>query len=295
MAGKRGRRSNSNGARGTQQQQQQQNGRVGLVAVGNESDMGGPLRIFTTTSEDEQLSKQQSKNKLRRRRKRGDARGAMNEDFGDNFNSELFLDPELFRRTSKPRRGFSVANGHLLSDDNVGILLRQAELRVKAKRKVATGPGSVKNRASRKELLEAINAERDIANKTSRKRSRGKNVVPGRSNGPRSGSSQAQIPQNRLVLSTSTRAEDQLLAISNLTIGIDRENLKEVLQKVGKCKIASIKLRDLPTGSATAHVMMARPSVPELERLQVMFNGAQVDGRVIQVNITSKQQLGRGR
>ena len=92
---------------------------------------------------------------------------------------------------------------------------------------------------------------------------------------------------NNLIFSTHTDASDKMLAIYNLTLGVNSENLKRVLSKIGGVEIKSVKVRDLPSGSSTATVTLTRPTTEELERVRKLFHNAIVDGRTIQVSVVS--------
>ncbi|CCD23477.1 uncharacterized protein NDAI_0B04430 [Naumovozyma dairenensis CBS 421] len=92
---------------------------------------------------------------------------------------------------------------------------------------------------------------------------------------------------NNLVISTNTNAADRVLVLYNLTLGVNAGNLKAVLQRLSNVKIAHVRVKDLPSGSATANVWLLHPTMEELERVRKIFHGALVDGRTIQVLIAS--------
>lgn len=94
---------------------------------------------------------------------------------------------------------------------------------------------------------------------------------------------------SQLVISTNSDASDKLLMLFNLTLGVNHENLKNVLQNLSQVPIAHVKVRDLPSGSATAKVRLAYPTTQSLEKVRKLFHGALVDGRRIQVVIASDE------
>lgn len=94
--------------------------------------------------------------------------------------------------------------------------------------------------------------------------------------------------RNKLVISTSTKPDNgNLLTIYNLTLGLDQEKLKDILESYGNTEIDKVVVRDLPTGSAMATVHLKEPSTEELIRVRDFFHGATVDGRTIQVMISA--------
>lgn len=91
------------------------------------------------------------------------------------------------------------------------------------------------------------------------------------------------------MISTNSDASDKLLMLFNLTLGVNQENLKNVLENISQVQIAQIRVRDLPSGSATAKVRLAYPTTQSLEKVRKLFHGALVDGRRIQVVIASDE------
>ncbi|QLQ79643.1 hypothetical protein HG537_0C02900 [Torulaspora globosa] len=150
--------------------------------------------------------------------------------------------------TRNKKEGLSVVNGRLVTTNDVGVLLRQASRTVEA-RKTSSGRrrGSIKNRTKPGPVIT-----------TSEK--------------------------NKLVISTNTDATDKLLLFNNLELGVNQESLKSVLEELSNTSIARVRVRDLPSGSATANVWLARPTAEELERVRKFFDGALVDGRTIKVS-----------
>lgn len=104
---------------------------------------------------------------------------------------------------------------------------------------------------------------------------------------PTEGYAGSMLNKNRLVLSTmGDRASAKILSIYNLTLGVDQDKLKQILEEYGKTQLSRVVVRDLPTGSAMASVYLANPVENEYTRLQEFFNGATVDGRTIKVLIS---------
>lgn len=190
--------------------------------------------------------------------------------------------PNERQRTKKaePKEGFTVVNGKLVSANDVGVLLRQATSVVEA-RKSLQNKGKNRNATTRfnntpaRELgNDRVNANRGRTSKTTRNN----NAIrtPQRKN------------NNRLVISTNKDAPENLLLFNNLALGVNQESLKSVLQKLSSAHIARVRVKDLPSGSATANVWLARPSSEELERVRKIFDGALVDGRTIRVQTVSQ-------
>lgn len=150
------------------------------------------------------------------------------------------------------KEGFKVVNGRLVGANDVGVLLREAS-------------STVENR-KRRNLNTKANS-RDPPNKSKGKK-KGK----------------------RLVISTNSEATNKLLVLQNLALGVNQESLKIILQKLSHTRISKVRVKDLPSGSATASVWLAHPTLQELERVRRLFDGALVDGRVIQVVTMSDTQ-----
>ncbi|GAV55612.1 hypothetical protein ZYGR_0AV02440 [Zygosaccharomyces rouxii] len=157
----------------------------------------------------------------------------------------------------KPERpptqeGFKTVNGRLVSANDVGVLLREASSKLEAKKR--------------------------------RKSPKGKP----HKNGPAPPESKAKPSKsNPLVIHTNSDASDKLLVFYNLALGVNQDSLKTVLQKLSHARIAKVRVRDLPSGSATANVWLVRPTIEELERVRKLFDGALVDGRTIRVTTVS--------
>ncbi|CDF91968.1 uncharacterized protein ZBAI_02937 [Zygosaccharomyces bailii ISA1307] len=151
------------------------------------------------------------------------------------------------------KEGFKVVNGRLVGANDVGALLREAS-------------STVENRKRRNR--NAIGNSRDPSPNKSKDKKKGK----------------------RLVISTHSEATNKLLVLQNLALGVNQESLKIILQKLSHARISKVRVKDLPSGSATASVWLAHPTVQELERVRRLFDGALVDGRIIQVVTMSDTQ-----
>lgn len=165
------------------------------------------------------------------------------------------------RKKSNKKEGLTVVNGRLVRSNDVGVLLRQATTTVEA-RKASNGRRKVV-KVSQKSL-------------TTRKRVKPAAVAATtRRNGNQ---------HNKLIISTNNEVTDKLLLFNNLELGVNQDSLKSVLEDLSNANIARIRVRDLPSGSATANVWLARPTADELERVRKFFDGALVDGRTIKVS-----------
>lgn len=158
---------------------------------------------------------------------------------------------------SKPNRpptneGFRSVNGRLVSANDVGVLLRETSSKLDAKKRRKLPKG------------------KPHKNVPAASRSKGK---PARG--------------NQLVIHMNSDASDKLLVFYNLALGVNQDSLKTVLQKLSHARIAKVRVRDLPSGSATANVWLVRPTIEELERVKKVFDGALVDGRTIRVTTVS--------
>ncbi|QLL32768.1 hypothetical protein HG536_0D02900 [Torulaspora globosa] len=163
------------------------------------------------------------------------------------------------RKRSNKKQGLSVVNGRLVSSNDVGVLLREASRTVEARKT----PGG-RRRAVK------------VTQGSTRKRAKpGPVITTTERNGNR---------HNKLVISTSSDVTDKLLLFNNLELGVNQESLKSVLEELSNTSIARVRVRDLPSGSATANVWLARPTAEELERVRKFFDGALVDGRTIKVS-----------
>lgn len=185
------------------------------------------------------------------------------------------------RIAKKPetKRGFTVVNGKLVSADDVGVLLRQATSRVESRKlsqvKNSRGPrnNSPKNGLKQKD---------DLSNRNSKPQKGEKNKI-------RKWSTLKE--ERQLVISTNSDVSDRVLLFKNLALGVNQESLKAVLQQLSSARISRVRVKDLPSGSATANVWLSNPNIQELERVRKLFDGALVDGRTIQVaTVTESSQ-----
>ncbi|GAV50821.1 hypothetical protein ZYGR_0Z02440 [Zygosaccharomyces rouxii] len=154
-----------------------------------------------------------------------------------------------------PKEGFKTVNGRLVSANDVGVLLREASSKLEAKKKRKSPKGK--------------------PHKTG--------PAPSRPKGKTS-------KGNPLVIHTNSDASDKLLVFYNLALGVNQDSLKTVLQKLSHTRIAKVRVRDLPSGSATANVWLVKRTTEELERVRKLFDGALVDGRTIRVTTVSDTQ-----
>ncbi|CCF58660.1 hypothetical protein KAFR_0F00630 [Kazachstania africana CBS 2517] len=177
---------------------------------------------------------------------------------------------------STGKEGFKVVKGKLVSENDVGALLREAAKTVQ-KRK------NKRNASISRSSPPAFSFERSNALKNSTKIAKGNNNFSAFFN-----------KKNHLVINTNIDAKNHFLVIYNLAVGVDKQSLKTILQNLARVKIKNIMVRDLPTGSATANVYLQNSTMRELERVKQLFYGASVDGRTIQVNVTtsSEQEFG---
>lgn len=151
------------------------------------------------------------------------------------------------------REGFKVVNGRLVGENDVGALLREASSAVENRKR--------HNHNVHKKPLSPPNSSKGKGKK-----------------------------RNRLVISTNGDAANKILVLQNLALGVNQESLKIILQKLSKTRIAKVRVKDLPSGSATASVWIAQPTLQELERVRRLFDGALVDGRTIRVVMVSDTQ-----
>lgn len=200
--------------------------------------------------------------------------------------------------------GYRVVNGKLLSENDIGVLLRQAgttaEQRERARllaaaKKLRAAGSRGGSRGGRQSIPKGAVAATASLQSSARARARARAKAKARARARTSAMKQSMHhpnvtlePQpNNLIFSTHTDASDKMLAIYNLTLGVNSENLKRVLSKIGGVEIKSVKVRDLPSGSSTATVTLTRPTTEELERVRKLFHNAIVDGRTIQVSVVS--------
>lgn len=95
-----------------------------------------------------------------------------------------------------------------------------------------------------------------------------------------------QNQQSKLVISLKDSAK--CLKIRNLPVGTNHSDLKRVLQQMGNCRVNSLKVFDLPSGSSYAEVFA---SMADLKTLHKKFNHAEVDGRRILTEIDTQPEL----
>lgn len=203
------------------------------------------------------------------------------------------------------KEGFSVVNGKLVSSNDIGVLLREAQGAIDKRNNVSqrnrrkgiksnrpqkginTSPAwghnhrrsdwqpPKNNRGQKANGMSNVNNSRDFttSNVKLQRQQFGEEMQGG----------------SQLVISTNSDASNKLLMLFNLTLGVDQENLKNVLENISQVQIAQIRVRDLPSGSATAKVRLTYPTTQSLEKVRKLFHGALVDGRRIQVVIASDE------
>lgn len=244
-------------------------------------------------------------------------------------------------------KGFKVLNGRLLSADDVGVLMREAAVKLEKDRSGVRSGKSVPKQAAQKNNLASrmglkptrepakppktepgIKTAFDVNNVTvprplkpleaaqtnnSKKNKRkpkkkpakaGNSMQPATSNPapwhpmkaiyttphswgavPRNGPG-FYFQQDRLVLSTNSDASGKFLLLSNMALGVNRNNLRKILEDVSGLSVREVKVKDLPSGFATASVWLNNPSTEDFENLRSLLQGATVDGRVIQASVT---------
>lgn len=161
----------------------------------------------------------------------------------------------LQTKRPSPREGFKTVDGKLVSANDVGVLLRETSSKIESQKTFKSSKRKPYN------------------NKPGFAKPKGR---------PSGG--------NRLVVHTNSDASDKLLVFYNLAVGVNQDSLKTVLQKLSHARIGKVRVRDLPSGSASANVWLVNPTVEELERVKKLFDGALVDGRTIRVTIASDTQ-----
>lgn len=196
------------------------------------------------------------------------------------------------------KEGFSVVNGKLVSSNDVGVLLREAQGAIDKRTNVSqrNRKKGIKNNRPHKDINSSPgwgNAHRGTDWQS--EKANGMN----RANNSRNFTTNIKLQRqhfgeeiqggSQLVISTNSDASDKLLMLFNLTLGVNQENLKNVLENISQVQIAQIRVRDLPSGSATAKVRLAYPTTQSLEKVRKLFHGALVDGRRIQVVIASDE------
>lgn len=184
-------------------------------------------------------------------------------------------------RIKRAKRGYKVINGQLLSVNDVGVLLREAAERVARRRKMfyANKPPAITTKLARKRRLLAMAKRRKEM--LSLGLMNHEVTTPFYPDEPMRFNTRA----NRLVINTRSRADHKLLAIYNLNIGVNKDNLRKIIEKLGKTKLIELKVKDLLSGSAIGYATLERPTLAELQRVKEIFNGALVDGRTIKVDI----------
>ncbi|KAL3230517.1 Uncharacterized protein RNJ44_00966 [Nakaseomyces bracarensis] len=215
--------------------------------------------------------------------------------------------PKLEKKNKAVTAGLTVVNGKLLKADDLGVLLRAAGTKstneTKSKKAVKPSQPTEISRAT----IRAIKRERlrNNLNSTKGRQARSpmvrksklreavitaNNVRSSRSLQAAGSGSRASYSNtgNTLVISTNTAATDKSLILYNLTLGVNQNNLRRILENLASVSIKRVRVRDLPTGSATAHVWLNNATIEELERVRKLFHGALVDGRTIQVVISSE-------
>ncbi|CAI1730237.1 hypothetical protein SEUBUCD646_0O02930 [Saccharomyces eubayanus] len=208
------------------------------------------------------------------------------------------------------KEGFSVVNGKLVSSNDIGVLLREAQGAIDKRNNVPQGKNKkngirTNNKSNNRHQINVNTSpgwgareetERGPSSKRrSQKASSTNNMNISLGSNTLNGKKQRQQfdgemgSGSQLVISTNSDASDKLLMLFNLTLGVNHENLKNVLQNLSQVQIAHVKVRDLPSGSATAKVRLAYPTTQSLEKVRKLFHGALVDGRRIQVVIASEE------
>lgn len=196
------------------------------------------------------------------------------------------------------KEGFSVVNGKLVSSNDVGVLLREAQGAIDKRTNVSqrNRKKGIKNNRPHKDINSSPgwgNAHRgtDWQSEKANGMNRAKNSRNFTTNIKLQRQHFGEEIQggSQLVISTNSDASDKLLMLFNLTLGVNQENLKNVLENISQVQIAQIRVRDLPSGSATAKVRLAYPTTQSLEKVRKLFHGALVDGRRIQVVIASDE------
>lgn len=187
---------------------------------------------------------------------------------------------------SKPKgyngkEGYRVVNGRLVGENDVGALLRDAADTVR-ERKLGRSLRNhdVNRRSKHNRRTNQITNPRTIEIGTGNISDKGKNTINIR---------RASRHKNRkLILTTNTNETKQFLVIQNLSPGVNQANLKDALERNGNIRITQLKVMDLATGSATANIYLHDSSQTELERIQKLFNSAEIDGRTVQIRIASE-------
>lgn len=203
--------------------------------------------------------------------------------------------------------GFTVVNGKLVSSNDVGVLLRKTAQMISQRKEQLQKTQQAKTQQQNnsgakitKNLIKIARAEKTINNnatlitKKTKVQPKKATLAPQINNKQRKNSVRnTQFPNNngskfnQLVFSTQVSAANKILVLYNLALGVKQDNLKSIIQKLSSAVISKVRVRDLPSGSATASVWLHEPSMEELERVRSLFDGALVDGRTIQVLITS--------
>lgn len=163
--------------------------------------------------------------------------------------------------------GLRVVNGKLLSANDVGVLLRDAEKRTNSRR--SAGP---KQRPVKKTITSTRRTERTI---TRREPARGKMATP--------------KPYGKdLYLSVSGgKIDSGFLRIRNLPLGSNSQVLEDLVENLTGVKISRSSLVDLPSGSVTAELWLSNADRRLLADVRSRLDGANVDGRVIFAEVST--------
>ncbi|CCE63683.1 hypothetical protein TPHA_0F02010 [Tetrapisispora phaffii CBS 4417] len=93
---------------------------------------------------------------------------------------------------------------------------------------------------------------------------------------------------NQLIINTDIDNSDKILIFYNLALGIKQDSLKQIIERLSGISIKKVRVKDLATGSSTAQVWLSNPNIPDLEKIRTQFDSALVDGRTIQVLLSSE-------
>ncbi|CCC68793.1 hypothetical protein NCAS_0B07090 [Naumovozyma castellii] len=198
------------------------------------------------------------------------------------------------------KEGYRVVKGKLVSANDVGALLREAadkveERKQKKANKILGRNSPVNISRSSRAGVNQNNRRRNRANINKRNSAVVHHFPNDESIIAHPGvidlNQQPDVERrtNQLIISTNTDASNKLLVLYNLTLGVNAENLKKILQRLANVAISHVKVRDLPSGSAIANVWLAHPTMADLQKVRNLFHGSLVDGRTIQVSISSSE------
>lgn len=167
-------------------------------------------------------------------------------------------------RASSEKPGLRVVDGKLLSANDVGVLLRDAAKRTDAKKKPMKPRQGLKTTVRRTERVV-------------RRREPARASVP--------------VPKpygKDLYLSVSGHSSDaRFLRIRNLPLGSNSQVLTTLVENVTGAKVSKSSLVDLPSGSVTAELWLGNANNKLLADVRRQLDGANVDGRVVSVEISS--------